>query len=74
MITDLTMPKLDGIELAKAAYEVAPDLPLILASGLNEHINKNYADNTSISATVSKPFDFGKMLNTIEEVLAYKRR
>ena len=33
-ITDLTMPDLDGIGLACRLYEIRPDLPVILCTGL----------------------------------------
>jgi CheY-like chemotaxis protein len=36
MITDYSMPKMNGAELAKAARAIRPDLPIILATGYAE--------------------------------------
>jgi PAS domain S-box-containing protein len=36
MITDYSMPKMNGVELARAARELLPNLPIILATGYAE--------------------------------------
>jgi CheY-like chemotaxis protein len=36
MVTDFAMPGMNGMELARAAKEVRPDLPVLLASGYAE--------------------------------------
>jgi signal transduction histidine kinase len=36
MITDFSMPKMNGAQLAKAARELRPDLPIVLATGYAE--------------------------------------
>jgi PAS domain S-box-containing protein len=36
VLTDYTMPQLTGMELARAAHKLRPDLPLLLTTGLGE--------------------------------------
>jgi CheY-like chemotaxis protein len=43
VITDLTMPGMNGIELANALHEIRPELPIILASGFGGMRTANFA-------------------------------
>lgn len=66
MITDFSMPKMNGAQLARAARALRPDLPIILATG--------YADLPSGEEVdlprLAKPYDQRQLSAQIEAVRA----
>jgi CheY-like chemotaxis protein len=67
LVTDRTMPKLSGLEVAWRARELNPRLPVVLLTGKAE---PGDADAPQISAVVGKPADERSLLGTIERVIA----
>ncbi len=55
LVTDLTMPFLTGVELAKEARRVRPGLPIILCTGFSTMINPARARAVGITQLASKP-------------------
>ena len=45
LVTDLTMPELNGIELAGAVLEIVPELPIIYCSGYGDTFEKSVAES-----------------------------
>ncbi len=68
LITDQTMPGLTGVELAKEALKIKPDLPVILCSGFSNEIN-DHAKHSGISRIVNKPLRYRELGKTIRDVL-----
>ncbi len=69
VITDQTMPKLTGDDLAGKMMALRPDLPIILCTGHSELIDEKKAKKIGISAYLSKPIVMGKLARTVREVL-----
>ena len=69
MITDLNMPKMNGIELAKKALMLMPFMPIILHSGDISPELPLLAEVVGISRALSKPVDPGAMLEAIRNEL-----
>ncbi|MCP3945139.1 MAG: response regulator [Desulfobacteraceae bacterium] len=69
VITDLTMPDLNGFDLAKKMYEINPDLPIILCTGLGDSIDKHQDDACCIKGFLSKPVEIKVLSSTIRGVL-----
>jgi len=69
LITDLTMPKLSGIDLAKIVLAIKPDLPVLLCSGLNNPDIIESAGKVGIRTLVNKPFSRQQIARTIREAL-----
>ena len=67
MVTDVAMPGLNGVELARRARRLAPDLPILFASG--------YADVHTFGAELSeetvlrKPFRISEVAARIHQLL-----
>jgi CheY-like chemotaxis protein len=55
VITDLTMPKLSGIELARAINLIRPDLPIVLATGYSDAVTSQEAHDIGIRECLLKP-------------------
>ena len=65
MITDLEMPDMDGLELARKARELFPDLNVVLITGnRSPHVLK-LAIEAKVSEVHFKPFDFNDILTCI---------
>jgi PAS domain S-box-containing protein len=59
LFTDVVMPGISGVELARRAREARPDLPILLASGYSEEV---VAGGASASFEfVRKPYDGGAL-------------
>lgn len=69
VITDLTMPHMTGIELAKELIEIRPDIPIILCTGYEKNHSIIQATEAGIKAVVSKPILSDEIAETIGRVL-----
>ncbi len=69
IITDMTMPRMTGYELAKAVLQTRKDMPIILCTGYSETISKTRALEMGIRKYLQKPFQNKDLLFTIREVL-----
>lgn len=56
LITDHTMPNMTGLELAKAALDLVPGLPIILATGYSEAFLHARAKELGIQFVALKPY------------------
>lgn len=65
MITDLNMPGMDGIELAKNASIIMPFMPIILHSGEISPELPCLATKVGIVRVLAKPINPGAMLEAI---------
>jgi len=69
VITDMTMPKVTGDDLAKELMAIRPDIPIILCTGFSERITEEMAKALGIRAFVMKPFVMRDLANTIRRIL-----
>jgi two-component system, cell cycle sensor histidine kinase and response regulator CckA len=70
VITDLTMPKMTGLELAAELISTRPDLPIILCSGLNQIVSD--VTGPGIKLVIQKPVTRREMAQAIRTVLDRK--
>ncbi len=69
VITDMTMPKLTGIQLTRAIREVRNDIAVIICTGFSEQISIERSKELGIQAFIMKPVVMGEMAKTIRNVL-----
>jgi len=69
VITDLTMPKINGDRLARELLKIKPDIPIILCTGFSASIDENTATAMGIRAFVNKPILRRHISETIRKVL-----
>ena len=55
VITDMTMPRMTGKELAVRLINIRPDIPVILCTGFSSQIDEQKAADAGIRALVPKP-------------------
>jgi PAS domain S-box-containing protein len=70
VITDLTMPKLTGKQLAKEITDIRPEIPIILCTGFsgNASNTKDIQEN-GITAVVHKPLLISELAKTVRTSL-----
>ena len=69
VITDMTMPKITGKELAEQLLAIRPNLPIILCTGYSDLIDEQEAKAMGIRDYVMKPFNNKDFVITIRKVL-----
>ena len=69
VITDMTMPEVTGIDLAKELHQLRPGLPIILASGYSDFLGERTLTQNGISAFLDKPFQLRSLAETVRRVL-----
>ncbi|MFZ5774773.1 MAG: GAF domain-containing protein [Thermodesulfobacteriota bacterium] len=72
VLTDMTMPKMNGLDLAKEVMAVRPGLPVILCTGFSELINEESAREHGISAYLTKPVHIRELATTLRTTLDSK--
>ncbi|MEM1366397.1 MAG: response regulator [Pseudomonadota bacterium] len=70
LLTDIVMPEMDGIELARKATELDPDLKVMFITGFAA-VALNPDSNAPKNAKVlSKPFHLKQLVSEVERMLA----
>jgi CheY-like chemotaxis protein len=69
VITDMTMPKMTGDQLAQRMMDIKPQIPVILCTGFNEAISEEKALAMGIDKFVMKPVVKDELASTIRKVL-----
>ncbi len=69
LITDQTMPRLTGSELARKLQTVRPNLPIILCTGYSDTRADGSEGGSAIRAVLMKPFSVREIAEAIRRVL-----
>ena len=69
VITDLRMPKVDGLSLIRDLLEHDPEVAIIAISGDAEELEK--AERYGVHAGLIKPVEPQKLIERVQEVLAH---
>ena len=69
IVTDMTMPELTGIQFAKKIYDIRPDIPVIICTGLGDTMDQNKLDAPAVKGLLKKPVSVGDLSFTLKQVL-----
>ncbi len=69
VITDVQMPKMDGLEMIEKIREINPEVPVIITTAFNESDYLLKAINLKVDAYVVKPLNLKDLIATVEKVL-----
>ena len=58
VITDMTMPHMDGRQTAEAIRQVMPDVPIVLSSGYSEQELANRVAGRGMAGFLQKPYRY----------------
>ncbi|MDW7994566.1 MAG: ATP-binding protein [Gemmatales bacterium] len=65
VISDLSMPKVDGLELASACAQIAPQVPVVLLTGWGEQLRQGDSLPAAVRYVLNKPIT----IQQLEQVL-----
>lgn len=68
VITDILMPIVDGLDMAKGIKEISPDTPVIVLSAYSEKERLLRAIDIGIDKYLIKPVDIDELLRIIERI------
>jgi CheY-like chemotaxis protein len=69
VMTDQTMPEMTGMELAREALVIRPDIPVILCTGYSQTVSEESARGEGIKGFVMKRLTRSEVARTIRKVL-----
>lgn len=69
LLTDIVMPKMDGIELARRASELDPDLKIMFITGFAAVILNNDIAAPKDARVLSKPFHLKDLVREVDRLL-----
>jgi CheY-like chemotaxis protein len=69
VITDMTMPHMTGVELAKKIANIRQDIPIILCTGYNERVSPERSRMLGIQGYIIKPYTQQEAAKMIKEIL-----
>ena len=67
LVTDRSMPELSGLDLARRARDVSPDVPVVLLTGMSE---PGDAGSPYITIVVGKPASAAVLVDAVERAMA----
>ena len=68
VLTDVVMPQMSGVELAGRIRKIAPDLPVLFASGYADV--EMFGRELAFETVLKKPYRIGEIAARIGEALA----
>ena len=74
VITDQTMPRMSGLQLAEALHAIRPLLPVILATGYSPQVAGRDASSFGLAGIVGKPMHFTELTQIMRRALERAKR
>jgi len=69
IVTDQTMPRLTGLELAHEARRIRPEVPVVLTTGFSESVTTERLIQEGIAALVMKPYGGADLARAVRDAL-----
>lgn len=72
VVTDLNMPKMTGVELAREIHGIRSDIPIILCTGFSERVSADVYQNIGVRKLIMKPIVAKEIAKVVRGVLDQK--
>ena len=69
LLTDIVMPVMDGIALALAAGDLAPDMPILMMTGYSAERERAHNLDALVHDVLLKPFTLTQIGEAVEKAL-----
>jgi CheY-like chemotaxis protein len=73
VVTDMTMPQMTGIDLAKEILKVRSDIPIILCTGFSETVDESKSKLQGIRELLMKPVSLRDLAEAVSKVLVAEK-
>ena len=70
LLTDIVMPEMDGIELARRASELDPDIKIMFITGFAAVALNSDSEAPKNAKVLSKPFHLRELVSEVNKMLA----
>ena len=70
LLTDIVMPEMDGIELARRASELDPDIKIMFITGFAAVALNSNSSAPRNAKVLSKPIHLRELVNEVQKMLA----
>src|SRR3989339_888020 len=72
VLTDMAMPRMNGLDLSRQIKAIRPDLPIILCTGFSGGLTEDMIKNSGILEILMKPVIVGELAQAVGNVLGRK--
>lgn len=72
VLTDMDMPRMNGLDLSRQIKAIRPDLPIILCTGFSGGLTEDMIQNSGILEILMKPVIMGELARAVGKVLGRK--
>jgi CheY-like chemotaxis protein len=69
IVTDMTMPRMTGLDLAREISRIQPGKPIILCTGFSKTVSEDDVGQYGISGLIYKPISKAQLAKTVREVM-----
>ena len=69
IVTDIHMPRLNGLSLVKRAREIVPEIKIIVASGGLDPAERQKVEELRVTAFLEKPYSATMMVSCVHQIL-----
>jgi CheY-like chemotaxis protein len=73
MITDYSMPHINGVDLAQSAASLRPGMPILLLTGFVEELPEEALRQAGITGVLRKPVTIGELAEAVRRALPARR-
>jgi PAS domain S-box-containing protein len=70
VLTDMSLPFIDGLALIRSLKKLKPSMPFIASTGQSEHVRAQQLEALGVTYLLSKPYDTQKLLRTLRSALS----
>ena len=68
VVADITMPRMDGLEMAATIHREAPDTPVLILTAYNQPEYLMRAIDARVAKYLTKPFDPDRLIEALESL------
>jgi CheY-like chemotaxis protein len=69
VVTDMSMPKMIGVELARAILSIRPDMPIVLCTGYSAGIDRETVLSMGIRDLIMKPITMQALALSVRQAI-----
>ena len=69
VLTDMSLPLMDGLTLIRSLKKIKPSVPFIASTGESQHVYAQELEKLGVTNLLTKPYDAHKLLETLRQAL-----